>query len=212
MVKKESTKKQKAEKLGEKPSGKPKRELKLAGGKGKTVKGIVRICGRDINGALEFNKAIEYIQGVGSTLASVISGVIAKELNIGLKTQIGDLTEQQIEKVEHMIRNPQEYNIPPYLLNRRKDPEDGKYVHLIGNDLALKLRGDVQREISARSWRGTRHQTRKGKVRGQRTRSTGRGGLAVGVIRRAIRAKMGAGVEKAAEASKVKEKGKGKKK
>ena len=188
MVKKESTKKQKAEKLGEKPSGKPKRELKLAGGKGKTVKGIVRICGRDINGALEFNKAIEYIQGVGSTLASVISGVIAKELNIGLKTQIGDLTEQQIEKVEHMIRNPQEYNIPPYLLNRRKDPEDGSDKHLITSNLKLRQEFDIKVLKKIKSYRGMRHAAGL-PVRGQCTRSHFRHGKSVGVLKKVAKGK-----------------------
>ncbi len=195
-----------AKKAGIKKAPEPKKvqpqHRHIAGSSGKELKGIVRICGRDVNGALELAKAIKYVQGVGVNLSGVYSEIISKELKIDVNTQVGDLKEDQLEQVEQIIRNPKKYNIPSYLYNRRADPITGEDIHIISNDLMLNLREDVQKEITSRSWRGARHQTRKGKVRGQSTRSSGRGGIAVGVIRRSVRAKMGGTQPKPKEAKK----------
>ena len=49
----------------------------------------------------------------------------------------------------------------------------------------LKIKEDIQREMKIKSWRGVRHSLGL-KVRGQRTRTTGRKGGPVGVARRAV--------------------------
>jgi small subunit ribosomal protein S13 len=53
-------------------------------------------------------------------------------------------------------------------------------MHLIGSDLLLYARRDIEREIRIGSYRGIRHKLGY-KVRGQRTRTTGRLGMTVGV-------------------------------
>ena len=53
---------------------------------------------------------------------------------------------------------------------------------MITSDIAFTVRKDVEREKAANSWRGFRH-TFGLKVRGQRTRTTGRKGGAVGVAK-----------------------------
>jgi len=53
-------------------------------------------------------------------------------------------------------------------------------LHLITSDIALTVRNDIEREKTTNSWRGIRHMFGL-KVRGQRTRTTGRKGGAVGV-------------------------------
>ena len=53
---------------------------------------------------------------------------------------------------------------------------------VIGNDLASSLKTDLDREKKSRSVRGIRHQLGL-KVRGQRTRTTGRKHRTVGVQR-----------------------------
>ena len=65
-------------------------------------------------------------------------------------------------------------------MNRRKDLESGKNLHLITSDIELTVRNDIEREKTTNSWRGIRHMFGL-KVRGQRTRTTGRKGGAVGV-------------------------------
>lgn len=53
------------------------------------------------------------------------------------------------------------------------------------NDLAFAQRQDIEREKKLYTWKGYRHAYGK-KVRGQRTRNTGRKGMALGVLRKTI--------------------------
>ena len=85
--------------------------------------------------------------------------------------------------MEEVARDPLGHGIPAWLLNRRKDPVTGKDLQLYGSDLVYAIREDIQREMRIKSWRGVRHSLGL-KVRGQRTRTTGRTGTAVGVSRR----------------------------
>ena len=67
-------------------------------------------------------------------------------------------------------------------------------MHLVTSDIAFNIRNDVEREKTLFSWRGYRHMYGL-KVRGQRTRCTGRKGGAVGVAKggKVMPAKGGAG-------------------
>ena len=75
------------------------------------------------------------------------------------------------------------------LLNRRKDFETGEDHHRIGPELDISLRDDINMMRKIRCYRGIRHETGQ-KVRGQRTRSNGRSGLTVGVMKKAARLAM----------------------
>jgi len=55
-------------------------------------------------------------------------------------------------------------------------------LHLLTSDIPFTLRNDIERERIAASWRGYRHLSGL-KVRGQRTRTSGRKGGAVGVAK-----------------------------
>jgi small subunit ribosomal protein S13 len=55
----------------------------------------------------------------------------------------------------------------------------------VTSDLIFYVRNDIEREKRTKSWRGVRH-TLGLKVRGQRTRTTGRTGMTVGVTRRKV--------------------------
>jgi len=101
-------------------------------------------------------------------------------LKINPNSNIGFLTESQVEEIEKAMRNPSSVNIPPWFLNRRKDIDSGSNLHLITSDIDFNVRNDIEREKNMSSWRGFRH-TYGLKVRGQRTRCTGRKGGAVGV-------------------------------
>ena len=74
-------------------------------------------------------------------------------------------------------------------------------MHLVTSDIAFNVRNDIEREKSVFSWRGYRHMFGL-KVRGQRTRCTGRKGGAVGVAKggRILPAKGGAGAPAAVAA------------
>lgn len=73
------------------------------------------------------------------------------------------------------------------MYNRRKDIDSGTNIHRFGSDLDFTIKNDVEREKNLLSWRGVRHSLGL-KVRGQRTRTTGRKGRTVGVKKSAVQA------------------------
>ncbi|MGI0089555.1 MAG: 30S ribosomal protein S13 [Nitrosopumilaceae archaeon] len=137
---------------------------------------IVRITGKDVPGAKKMIIGVSQVRGIGYNFAKAILDV----LKIDQNSNIGFLTESQVEAIEKAMRNPSSLNVPSWFLNRRKDIDSGKDLHLITSDIEFNVRNDIEREKNTNSWRGFRH-TYGLKVRGQRTRTTGRKGGAVGV-------------------------------
>lgn len=137
---------------------------------------IVRIVGNDIPGAKKMIVGLTQIRGIGYTFANAI----LESLKISTNSNIGNLTDSQVQLIEKIIKDPSSANFPKWFLNRQKDVETGETKHLITSDIALTVRNDIEREKSINSWRGYRHMYGL-KVRGQRTRTSGRKGGAVGV-------------------------------
>jgi len=137
---------------------------------------IVRIAGKDVPGAKKMIIGVSQVRGIGYNFAKAILDV----LKIDQNSNIGFLTESQVEEIEKVMKNPPSINVPPWFLNRRKDIDSGENLHLITSDIEFNVRNDIEREKNTNSWRGFRH-TYGLKVRGQRTRTTGRKGGAVGV-------------------------------
>lgn len=143
------------------------------------IKEIVRLCETDIEGSKRIIQAIKKIKGVGHSFAYAV----LKAINFDFNKKIGELNDKELEILEKAIKNPQDYGIPPYIYNRRKDIVSGKDLHIVGEELKIKEKQDIQREISIKSWRGIRHMQGL-PVRGQRTRTSFRKGKTVGVIRK----------------------------
>lgn len=137
---------------------------------------IVRIAGKDVPGAKKMIIGVSQVRGIGYNFAKAILDV----LKIDYNSNVGFLTESQVDAIEKAMRNPDSLNVPSWFLNRRKDIDSGSDLHLITSDIEFNVRNDVEREKNTNSWRGFRH-TYGLKVRGQRTRTTGRKGGAVGV-------------------------------
>ena len=148
---------------------------------------ILRIMGTDVQGTLKASYAIAQIRGVSLSL----SNAVLKKAEVNPDLRVGFLTESDISKIENVIREPAKYNLPTWLFNRRKDSETGKDMHLLGADLVLRTKMDIDDAKNIRSWRGYRHAYGL-KVRGQRTKTTGRAGKALGVKKKAILQKPGA--------------------
>ncbi len=140
---------------------------------------IVRIAGKDIDGTLQVVHGLAQIKGVGVALANALCHL----LGINPYERVGLLTESQIAKIEEAIRNPGKYGLPAWMMNRRKDYVTGNDIHLVGADLIMAVRADIERLMKIKCWKGIRHSLGL-KVRGQRTRTTGRLGMTVGVRRR----------------------------
>jgi len=145
----------------------------------KEFKPIVRFLGTDLDGSLKVPYALTAVKGIGVMLGYAVTRVA------GLDTEkrLGFLSEEELKRLEEVVKNPLGHGIPAWMLNRRKDPVSGKDLQLYGSDLVFAIREDIQREMRIKSWRGIRHSLGL-KVRGQRTRTTGRFGTAVGVSRR----------------------------
>ena len=151
---------------------------------------LIRILGNDIPGERKMLVGLTQIRGVGMMFANSI----INHLKIDPNLKIGNLNSEQVASIEKVIEDPESANFPIWFFNRRKDAETGKNLHLITSDIAFNVRNDIEREKGVFSWRGYRHMFGL-KVRGQRTRCTGRKGGAVGVAKggRVMPAKGGAG-------------------
>jgi len=142
---------------------------------------ILRITDTDVEGTLKASYALKKIKGISLNLANAI----LKKAKIDPDTKAGFLTEADVERIEEIIKEPAKHGIPIWLLNRRRDLETGKDMHLISADLVLRSKMDIDQMKEIKSWRGYRHAYGL-KVRGQRTKTTGRSGKALGVKKKAI--------------------------
>jgi small subunit ribosomal protein S13 len=107
--------------------------------------------------------------------------VVIAEINPDMR--VGAIPEKDLNRIEEIILNPVTNGIPAWMVNRKKDLVTGENLHIIGNKLELSVKRDVDRMKRIRSYKGVRHHQGL-KVRGQRTKSTGRHGLVVGVVRK----------------------------
>jgi small subunit ribosomal protein S13 len=139
---------------------------------------IVRIVGNDIPGERKMLVGLTQIKGIGYNFATAI----LDSLKINTNSNIGNLSDEDVQAIEKLITDPIQGNFPLWFLNRRKDIETGANLHLLTSDIPFTLRNDIERERITASWRGYRHLNGL-KVRGQRTRTTGRKGGAVGVAK-----------------------------
>ena len=153
------------------------------------IKHIVRIAGTDIAGKRSVTYGLTGIKGVSRRIAKIISA------NSGLdpKATLGYLSDADIQKLQSSVDNITMI-VPSWMVNKQNDIMSGEDRHLIGTDVLLGLNEDLNLMKKMRSYKGVRHD-RGLRVRGQRTRSTGRKGRTVGVTRAAIQAKAAAAKE-----------------
>lgn len=157
------------------------------GEKKEDIRYIVRIAGKDLNGNLPIYRALTGIKGISHRTAMNIALTFEKKEGIAYDSKLGKIDEEKSKVLEDIALNPTKYNIPTWGLNRQKDLESGKDLHLLMGDLDFSLRKDWQRLGEIKSYRGLRHGWGL-TVRGQRTRSTHRGkGGVVGVIKKEVK-------------------------
>jgi small subunit ribosomal protein S13 len=166
----------------------PAEEGQKKGGKGKkpaaeekpkdNIKYIVRIANTDLDGTQTVEFALTGIKGIGVRISKILS----RKADVDPHATMGYLLPEQVDRLRNVIENF-EQNVPTWMLNRRKDVYTGENRHLIGVDLTLGVNEDINLMKKMRSYKGIRHE-RGQKVRGQRTKSTGRTGATVGVVRK----------------------------
>ncbi|MGC9210115.1 MAG: 30S ribosomal protein S13 [Acidilobus sp.] len=149
---------------------------------------VVRIANTDIPGEDTIVYGLARIKGIGYNTALAL----VRKLGLDPSVRVGYLSSDALKKVEEAVNDLTKLGLPSWMYNRRKDYETGQDRHLVGAELIFVARRDIEREIKINSWRGIRHKYGY-KVRGQRTHTTGRTGMTVGVKKAALPQAQGAG-------------------
>jgi len=135
-----------------------------------------------IDGNALVEHGITQVKGIGRRFAQAV----IKTAKISPKKRIGILSEKEFKLIEDIILDPVKHGIPVWMCNRKKDLRTGEDRHIFGNELEITTKRDIDRMKRIKSYKGIRHQLGL-KVRGQRTKSTGRHGLVIGVIRKKLK-------------------------
>ncbi|KAI2501317.1 ribosomal uS13-like protein [Fragilaria crotonensis] len=130
---------------------------------------ILRILNTNVEGNRNVVFGLTKINGLGRRFADLI----CKKAEVDVNKRAGELTADEIEKIVAIIQNPRQFKIPLWFLNRQKDWKTGKYSQIFAQNIAAKLRDDIERMKKIRAHRGLRHWWNV-RVRGQHTCSTGR--------------------------------------
>ena len=145
---------------------------------------IVRVVGKDLDGTKSIESGLQGIKGIGHRMAGIIAIEFRKANKVPQEKRLGELTNEEIKKLEEIITAPEKHKMPMWVFNRQKDVETGKDRHVTMNDLMFSLRKDVSRMAEVKSYKGLRHMWGL-PVRGQKTKSRHRGkGGTIGVIKK----------------------------
>ena len=142
---------------------------------------IVRIAATDIDGNIPVRYALTQIKGVGNSVARLV----AQQAGVDPNVKIGKLPDKDIKQLDETVATIPEWS-PVWQRNRQKDRETGDDRHLIGPEIEMTLRDDINLLKKIRCYRGIRHE-KSLPVRGQRTRGNKRTGLTVGVSKRRLK-------------------------
>ncbi|ERG95150.1 30S ribosomal protein S13 [Haloquadratum walsbyi] len=142
---------------------------------------FVRIGTTDLDGTKTVERSLTDMKGIGKRTARIITDVAAVDQH----ATFGLLEEDEIDSIVDAVENLDDH-IPEWMANRRDDFFSGDTDHKTGSDLEEKRRHDINRMKMIDSYKGVRHK-RGQKVRGQRTKSTGRTEGTIGVNVEAIK-------------------------
>jgi small subunit ribosomal protein S13 len=145
---------------------------------------FVRIGQTDLDGTKTVERSLTEMNGIGRRAARII----AEEVGIDRTATMGRLDDDEIDGIVDAVENFAEI-APDWLANRRNDFFTGETTHEVGNDLQMSRRQDINRMQMIDSYKGVRHRNGQ-KVRGQRTKSTGRTEGTIGVNVEAIKEEM----------------------
>jgi small subunit ribosomal protein S13 len=153
----------------------------MIGEKMSQLRHIVRIHGTDLDGSIKLSYALTRIKGVNINIANAIMKVTKLDPNV----RIGTISDEDVQKINDVLKYPTKQEVPYWLLNYRRDLETGENSHIISSDLSLRMKADIDFMKKIKSRKGIRHSLGL-KVRGQRTKTTGRTGRVVGVKKKTL--------------------------
>jgi small subunit ribosomal protein S13 len=127
---------------------------------------LVRIMNTDLDGNKPISYALLRIKGI----SFIFSNAICKVANLDMQKKTGTLSDDEVARLEDALGNPLKYSIPAWMLNRRKDYDDGMDRHLYTSDITYAVDNDIKRLKKIKAYKGIRHMLGQ-PVRGQRTKS-----------------------------------------
>ncbi|AEN05290.1 30S ribosomal protein S13 [Halolamina sp.] len=145
---------------------------------------FVRIGQSDLDGTKSVERSLSELKGIGKRMARIV----ADKANVDRQATFGALDEDDIQDVIDVVESLDEH-VPSWMVNRQEDFFTGETSHVTGSDLEESRRHDINRMKMISSYKGVRHKRGK-KVRGQRTKSTGRTEGTIGVNIEEIREEM----------------------
>lgn len=141
---------------------------------------IIRIANTDVDGHKNVVNGLTAIKGIGMR----VSTFIVDQSGINRTKKVGDLSDKEVKSINKALEGLNE-NAPKWMVNHRKDMETGKDLHVIGSEIDMRLRDEINMMKKIRSYKGIRHE-RGLRCRGQRTRANNRSGLTLGVSKRRV--------------------------
>ena len=158
---------------------------------GEDIRYFVRIGQTDLDGTKSVERSLSEMKGIGKRTARII----AEQADIDRTATFGRLEDEEIDRVIDAVEGYADA-VPKWMVNHQDHYFTGESTHEVGNDLEMMRRRDINRMKMVDSYKGVRHK-RGQKVRGQRTKSTGRTEGTIGVNVEAIKEQQ---AEEAAEA------------
>jgi small subunit ribosomal protein S13 len=152
-----------------------------AEGEDEDLRYFVRIGQTDLDGTKSVERALTEMNGIGHRAARII----CDKADIDRRDTFGRLEDDEIDGIVALVEGYAD-EVPDWLTNHQNDFFSGRTTHEVGNDLDMSRRQDINRMKMIDSYRGVRHK-RGQKVRGQRTKSTGRTEGTIGVNVEAIK-------------------------
>ncbi len=129
-------------------------------------KHFVRVVNTDLDGNKPIHHALLKIKGVGFMFANMVC-LLAR---VDKFKKTGFLSETETQRLDEVIRAPQKYGAPVWMINRRNDYETGEDKHLLMGDIDFARGNDIKRLQMIKSYRGARHAAGQ-PSRGQKTKS-----------------------------------------
>ena len=136
---------------------------------------FVRIGQTDLDGTKSVERSLTDMKGIGQRTARIVT----EAADIDRTATFGLLEDDEIDSVVDVVENLEDH-IPTWMANRQDDFFTGESTHIVGSEVEEQRRQDINRMQMIDSYKGIRHK-RGQKVRGQRTKSTGRTEGTIGV-------------------------------
>jgi small subunit ribosomal protein S13 len=145
------------------------------------IRYFVRIGQTDLDGTKSVERSLTDMNGIGRRAARII----AERANVDHRAVFGKLDEEKIDEIVSLVEGYAD-EVPEWMANHQRSFFTGETTHEFGNELEMTRRQDINRMKMIDSYKGVRHK-RGQKVRGQRTKSTGRSEGTIGVNVEAIK-------------------------